>query len=302
MNKVFQPYLDKFVVVYLDDLVVYSSSMEEHAQHLRVVLQALREHELYIKLEKCSFAKEEVSFLGHKIGGGKIMMEDKKVKAIREWEEPKTVPQLRSFLGLVNYYRRFIRGYSTICAPLTDLLKKNKPWVWSMPCQKAFDALKEAVTSEPVLALPDHDKAFEVHTDASDFSIGGVLMQEGHPIAFESRKLNETERRYPVHEKEMTAVVHCLRAWRHYLLGSTFVVRTDNVAASYFQTQKKLTPKQARWQAYLAEFDYSIEYKPGKANVVADALSRKMELAAAVSRPVCPLLDQIREGLDKDAG
>ena len=133
--------------------------------------------------------------------------------------------------------------------------------------------MKRAVTKEPVLALPNFSKPYEVHTNASDFAIEGVLMQEGHPVAYESQKLNDTERRYTVQEKEMTAVVHCLRVWRHYLLGSRFVVKTDNVTTSYFQTQKKLSPKQARWQDFLAEFDYVLEYKPGRINLVADALS-----------------------------
>ncbi|RVW50368.1 Transposon Tf2-2 polyprotein [Vitis vinifera] len=167
-------------------------------------------------------------------------------------------------------------------------------------CQQAFEDLKKAVTEEPVLALPDHTKVFEVHTDASDFAIGGVLMQERHPIAFESRKLNDAERRYTVQEKEMTAIVHCLRTWRHYLLGSHFIVKTDNVATSYFQTQKKLSPKQARWQDFLAEFDYTLEYKPGSANHVADALSRKAELASITSQPQGDIMDFLREGLQHD--
>nr|GFC60058.1 hypothetical protein CTI12_AA187700 [Tanacetum cinerariifolium] len=152
---------------------------------------------------------------------------------------------------------------------------------------------------EPVLRLPDVTMPFELYTDASDFAIGGVLMQDGHWIAFESRKLNETERKYTVQEKEMTAVVHCLRIWRHYLLGSRFVIKTDNIAMSYFQTQKKLSPKQARWQDFLAEFDYQLEYKSGKANVVADALSRKAEFAA-ITQGQFFLQDQIKEGLEHD--
>ncbi|GKV30882.1 hypothetical protein SLEP1_g39653 [Rubroshorea leprosula] len=170
------------------------------------------------------------------------------VHAIQEWEPPSSVPELRSFLGLVNYYRRFIQGYSARATPLTDLLKKKVSWEWTTECQRAFEDLKQAVSQEPVLALPDYGKPFEMHTDASNLAIGGVLMQDGHPIAFESRKLNDTERRYPVHDKEMTAIVHCLQVWRHYLLGSRFVIKTDNVAMSYFQRQKKLTPKQARCQ------------------------------------------------------
>ncbi|RVW46128.1 Retrovirus-related Pol polyprotein from transposon 17.6 [Vitis vinifera] len=228
-------HLDKFVVVYLDDIVIYSNTLKEYVEHLRKVFKILRQNELYLKKEKCSFAKEEVSFLGHRIKDGKLMMDDSKVKAIQEWDPPTKVPQLKSFLGLVNYYRRFIKGYSTRAASLTDLLKKNKAWEWDERCQQAFEDLKKTVTEEPVLALPDHTKGFEVHTDASDFAIGGVLMQDRHPIAFESRKLNDTERRYTVQEKEMTAIVHGLRTWRHYLLGSHFLVKTDNVATSYFQ-------------------------------------------------------------------
>lgn len=299
MNKIFHPYMDKFVVVYLDDIVVYSESLQDHVQHLRLVFQTLRENELYVKPEKCSFAQPEVMFLGHKIAGGQISMDSSKVKAIMDWEPPKTVSGLRSFLGLVNYYRRFIKGYSKRAAPLTDLLKKNIPWDWNEKCQKAFEELKHAVSEEPVLMLPDYSKPFEVQTDASDFAIGGVLMQERHPIAFESRKLNETERRYPVHDKEMTAIIHCLRVWRHYLLGSRFKILTDNVATSYFQKQRKLTPKQARWQDFLAEFDYDLEYKPGKANVVADALSRKAEFSS-ISSMESNLLERIREGMSHD--
>ncbi|KAI5681851.1 hypothetical protein M9H77_03079 [Catharanthus roseus] len=219
--------------------------MEEHKEHLRKVFQVLKDNELYIKKEKCSFAQEEVLFLGHKIKGGKLMMEDTKVQAIQRWEPPTKVHELRSFLGLVNYYHLFIKGYLARAAPLTDLLKKNRPWAWSEDCQRAFEDLKNAICKEPVLNLPDYSKLFEVHTDASDFAVGGVLMQDGHPIAYESRELNEMERRYTVQEKEMTAIIHCIR-----------------------------------WQDFLAEFDYSLEYKPGKANVVADTLSRKVELTS----------------------
>ncbi|KAJ4971910.1 hypothetical protein NE237_005009 [Protea cynaroides] len=265
----------------------------------QIVFKVLRDNQLYVKKEKCAFAQEEVMFLGHKVGGGTLAMDNSKVRAIKEWGIPTKVTELRSFLGLVNYYRRFIKGYSTRVAPLMDLLKKNTAWQWSDACQNGFEELKEAVTEDPVLVLPDYGKMFEVHTDASDFAIGGVLMQEGHPIAYESRKLNETERCYTVHDKEMTAVIHCLRTWRYYLLGSRFVVKTDNVATSYFQSQKKLSPKQARWQDFLADFDFNFEYKPGKVNCVADALSRKAELAS-LSQPNGVLIDLIKEGLEHD--
>ncbi|KAE8708553.1 Detected protein of unknown function [Hibiscus syriacus] len=257
--------LNKFMVVYLDDIVVYSNSIGEHVYHLRIVFKILRENELYVKKEKCTFTTEEVHFLGHVIGHGKLLMDRNKIKAITEWEPTTKVSEMRSFLGLVNYYRRFIQGYSAQASPLTDLLKKGKAWEWSEQYQKAFENLKAA----------------------------------GHPIAFESRKLNDTERRYTVQEMEMTSIIHCLRVWRHYLLGAHFTIKTDNVATSYFQTQKKLSPKQARWQDFLAEFDYTLKYKPGKANVVADALSRKAELAA-ISLAKGTMLERIKEGLEQD--
>ncbi|XP_055814610.1 uncharacterized protein LOC129884317 [Solanum dulcamara] len=190
---------------------------------------------------------------------GELRMDEVKVRAIKEWEAPTKVTELRFFLGLANYYRRFISAYSARAASLTELLKKNKLWVWSEECKESFEDLKAAVTEEPVLALLDFSKTFEMHTDASDYAIGGVLMQERHPIAFESRKLNETE-------------------WH------------------YFQSQKKLHPKQARWQDFLAEFDYKLEYKLGKGNIVADALSRKFELAA-ITTAHCDILDAIKDGL-----
>ncbi|XP_015168928.1 uncharacterized protein K02A2.6-like [Solanum tuberosum] len=182
-----------FVVIYLDDIVVYSNSLEEHVEHLCKVFKVLRDNDLCVKREKCSFAQATVQFLGHTISHGEIRMDSDKVEAIRDWEAPTKVPELRSFLGLANYYRRFIFGYSAIATPLTDLLKKSREWEWADSCRDAFEKLKVAIIEEPVLALLDFTKAFEIHTDASDFAIGGVLMQEGHPIAFESRKLNDAE-------------------------------------------------------------------------------------------------------------
>nr|XP_018632992.1 uncharacterized mitochondrial protein AtMg00860-like [Nicotiana tomentosiformis] len=176
-------------------------------EHLRKVFQVLRENELYIKREKCEFAQSKVHFLVHVISNGELRMDEANVRAIYEWEAPIKVTELRFFLGLVNYYCWFISGYSAKAAPLTELLKKNKPWIWTEHYQKAFEGLNTAVTKEPVLELPDFAKTFEVHTDVSDFATGGVLIQDKHPIAFESRKLNETEQRYTVQEKEMTTIV-----------------------------------------------------------------------------------------------
>nr|GEY02465.1 hypothetical protein [Tanacetum cinerariifolium] len=243
MNKLFHPFLDKFVVVYLDDMVIYIDTLEEHVLHLKQVFHVLRDNKLYVKLEKCSFAQDEVELLGHKIKDGGLTIDGAKIKAIQDWEPPTKVIELRSFFGLVNYYRRFIMGYLAIASPLTDLLKKNKAWIWDEECQTELESLNKAFMEEPVLRPPDVTMPLELHTDASDFAIGGVLMQDGHPIAFESRKLNEMERKYTVQEKEMAAVVHCLRIWRHYFLGLRFVIKMVNISTSYFQTQNKLSPK-----------------------------------------------------------
>lgn len=188
MNQVFKDYFDKFVVVYLDNIVTYSKNLEEHLEHLRKVFGKLREHHLFVKREKCAFAQTEISFLGHIIGAGRIKLEPKKIQAIREWATPKNVSKLWSFLGLANYYRKFIKGYSEIAIPRTNLLKKDQAWECNTAHSATFQNLKDFVTSEPVLALPNTTKPFEVETDASDFALGGVQLQEGHPIAFESMK------------------------------------------------------------------------------------------------------------------
>ena len=202
-------------------------------------------------------------------------MDLKKVQVIVAWQTPCNVKDLRSFLDLANYYRKFIAGYSQRAAALKDLLKKDMEWVWFERCDEAFENLKNAIASEPILKLPNFELPLEVHTDASDKTFGGVLVQEGHLMDFECRKLNDAEQRYSTHEKKMVAVVHCLQVWRVYLVSTRFVVRTDNVKNTFFKTQKKLSPKQARWQEFLAEYDFMWEHKPGKHNQVADALSRK---------------------------
>nr|CAD1839581.1 unnamed protein product [Ananas comosus var. bracteatus] len=171
MNNLFHDHLDKFVVIYLDDIVVYSKTLEEHVEHLRIVFQTLKEHSLYVKKEKCYFAQKEIMFLGHRVGGGLIGMDEEKIRAIKEWRAPTRVTELRSFLGLVNYYRRFISSYSRRAAPLTDLLRKDRAWRWSDECQKAFDDLKAAVMEEPVLRLPDHSLPFELCDQQKPFEI-----------------------------------------------------------------------------------------------------------------------------------
>jgi hypothetical protein len=279
MNDIFREWLDDFVVVYIDDILIYSSSMEEHAEHLRKVFQRLRENKLYAKFEKCDFGVTEVDFLGHRITQDGLVMDDHKVKAILDWEQPKSVPALRSFLGLACYYRKFIKNFAKVGAPLTNLLKKFAvTYDWDEACNEAFETLKGILVKVPVLKLPDFDKDFEIHSDASDFAIEGVIVQDGRPVAFESKKLSETERRWPTHEKEMWAVIHCLKTWGHYIGSKYVVVWTDNVTLKYFATQPKLSSKQQRWQDTSALFNVDIRHKPGRDNIVPDALSRKHQL------------------------
>jgi hypothetical protein len=221
MNSVFMPELDKFVVVFIDDILIYSKNEEEHAQHLRIVLTCLREHQLYAKFSKCAFWLEEIQFLGHVLSANGIAVDPSKVKNILDCKPPTTVQQVRSFLGLAGYYRRFILDFSKIVKPITSLLKNDTKFDWSSRCNKAFEQLKVLLTTAPVLAQPDIEKPFDVYCDASASGLGCVLMQEGRVIAYASRQLCRHEERYPTHDLELAAVVHALKIWRHYLLGNT---------------------------------------------------------------------------------
>ena len=273
MNNVFKDYLDDFVLVYLDDILIFSKDEEEHKEHLRKVLTVLREHKLFAQPAKCSFFTKEISYLGHLVGEGGLRVDPHKVAAVKDWAVPQDVHQLRSFLGLTNYFRKFLEGYSTIVAPLTSLTKKTEQWKWTQECQRAFEAVKKLLITAPVLALPDPDKAYVVTTDASDYGIGGVLTQEDHPVAFASRKLSPAELNYTTSEKEMLAVVYALMEWRCYLEGKLFTVITDHNPNIYFHTQQHLSRRQARWSELISSFTFDFQYRPGRTNV-ADSLSR----------------------------
>jgi hypothetical protein len=213
MNSVFMPELDKFIVVFIDDILVYSKNMEEHDEHLRIVLQRLREHQLYAKYSKCDFWLSEVSFLGHVISAEGIAVDPGKVRDVLNWKPPRTVHQVRSFLGLAGYYRRFIPNFSKIPKPITELLKKGTKYVWSQHCDEAFQTLKKLLTTSPILAQPDITKSFDVYCDASGTELGCVLMQEGRVIVYSSRQLRRHEEHYPTHDLELAADVLALRTW-----------------------------------------------------------------------------------------
>jgi len=270
MNDIFREELDTCVVIYIDDILVFSRSAEEHIQHLRIVLDKLRANKLYAKLSKCEFAKEQVEYLGHIVSSKGIQPDPAKVKAIKDWPDLTTVHDVQSFLGLANFYRKFIQGFAHMATPLTDLLLHQKPFKLTKSEQEAFAQLKTALITAPVLALPDPDLTFMVTTDASQYAIGGVLAQqhEGapvpNPVAFESRKLRGAEMHYPTHELELLAIIHALQTWKIYLGGQQFVVYTDHHSLTYLQTQPVLSKRQARWVEFLQEFDFKIIYQPGK--------------------------------------
>ncbi|KAL4339993.1 hypothetical protein GQ457_08G031450 [Hibiscus cannabinus] len=276
MNRVFHEYLDRFVVVFIDDILVYSRTEEDHDRHLRLVLQTLLENQLYAKLSKCEFWIREVVFLGHVVSSEGIRVDPKKVEAIVNWKQPTSVIEIRSFLGLAGYYWRFVSGFSKVASPLTKLLQKGVKYEWSDARQQAFEKLKEALINAPVLTQPVSGKEFVVYSDASYVGLGCVLMQEGRVVAYASRQLKVHEKNYPTHDIELAAVVFALKIWRHYLYCEKCIVYTDHKSLKYLMTQKELNLRQRRWLELLKDYDLSIEYHPGKANVVADALSKKV--------------------------
>jgi hypothetical protein len=232
--------LDKFVVVFIDNIFIYSKNEEEHAKHLRIVLTRLREHQLYAKFSKCAFWLEEIKFLGHVLSAKGIAVDPSKVKDILEWNPPTTVHQVRSFLGLGGYYRRSIPDFSKIVKPITGLLKNDTKFDWSSKCNEAFKQLKVLLTTAPVLAQPDIEKPFDVYCDASGSGLRCVLMQEGRVIAYASRQLHRHEEHYPTHDLELAAVVYALKIWSHYLLGNTCHLYTDHKSLKYIFTQSEL--------------------------------------------------------------
>jgi hypothetical protein len=238
MNKVFMEYLHKFVVVFIGDILVFSLSEEEHENHLRLVLQKLREHQLYAKFSKCDFWLKEVSFLGHIITDGGIVVDPSKVRVVLNWSPPKNVPEIRSFLGLAGYYRRFIEGLSNIVRPLTTLLEKGKEFKLDGKCQASFEELKKRLTTTPVLIMPDIHIRFDVYFDASRQGLGCVLMREAKVVAYASKQLRKHEQNYSTHDLELAAVVHALKIWRHYMIENKCQIFTDHKSLKYIFTQK----------------------------------------------------------------
>ncbi|GJX43105.1 putative nucleotidyltransferase, ribonuclease H, partial [Tanacetum coccineum] len=275
MNRVCKPYLDKFVIVFIDDILIYSKNEQEHEEHLKQILELLKKEELYAKFSKCEFWIPKVQFLGHVIDNKGIHVDPAKIESVKDWASPKSPTEIRQFLGLAGYYRRFIEGFSKIAKPMTKLTQKKVKFEWGDKQEAAFQLLKQKLCSAPILALPEGSEDFIVYCDASKKGLGAVLMQREKVISYASRQLKIHEKNYTTHDLELGAVVFALKIWRHYLYGTKCTVFTDHKSLQHILDQKELNMRQRRWLELLSDYDCDIRYHPGKANVVADALSRK---------------------------
>lgn len=281
INKVLQKFIDRTCVVYLDDILIFSKTQEEHTQHVHEILQALQDANLLVEPEKSKFYAQEVDFLGHTIRPGEIAMQKEKLEPVKDWPIPKNVKDIQKFLGFANYYRRFIKDFSKIATPLNELTKKDKEFRWNDKTQKAFDQIRKLLLEEPILITFDPEKPVILETDSSDFALGAVISHEDdhgkrRPIAFYSKKLHGAELNYPIYDKEFLAIVNAFKEFRPYLMGNKhkITVYTDHKNIAYFATTQKLTGRQMRYAEYLAEFDYKILHCKGTENGRADALSR----------------------------
>ncbi|RLN36021.1 polyprotein [Panicum miliaceum] len=304
MNTILAPLLRKGVLVFIDDILIYSATLEEHEKLLQQVFDILRQHQFKIKRSKCTFARKEITYLGHIVSGCGVATDPKNVTAVQQWPVPMNVKEVRGFFGLAGYYRKFVKGFGMLSKPLTELLKKNHPFVWSHEQQEAFEVLKVALTSAPVLALPDFKKQFVVETDASEKGIGAVLMQDGHPLAYLSRALGPKTQGLSTYEKECMAILIAVDHWRTYLQGAEFVIRTDQQSLVHLDEQRISTPWQQKALTKLMGLQFRIVYKKGLENRAADALSRLgdvgEEVLSAVSVCLPEWIQGISDGYMKD--
>ncbi|GBG67275.1 hypothetical protein CBR_g88564 [Chara braunii] len=286
MNRIFHDYLDKFVIVYLDDILIFSRTVEEHVAHLDKVLNLLRQHKFEINGEKCEFGHTRILYLGHEIFAEGLKPDDAKVASIRDWPRPQSVIEMRSFLGMTSYCRNFVKNHSIVAAPLTDLTRLDTPWEWTGRCEAAFRQLKHALTHHEVLKLPDPDKPFVVTTDASQYGIGAVLaQQEGkklRSVEYMSKKMPSQKLAKSTYEKELYAIYKAFTHWRHYLLGRFFYVRTDHQPLKWMRTQLVLSDALKCWIEVIEQYDFEPQYIKGEYNKVVDALSRRPDFFGAL--------------------
>jgi len=287
MNEIFRPFLDDFVLVYLDDILIYSRNEQEHQEHVRKVLEKLRENNLYGNPTKSEFGLTELEYVGHIVSKDGLKVDPKKIEAIEEWPQPETVTEVRSFIGMASYYRRFIKDFAHIASPLNELTQGNKgkkdKVEWTDECEIAFQTLKTKLIQAPVLQIYDPSRPIVIETDASQFAIGAALLQPSgddkdlRPIAYFSRKLKPAARKYAANERELMAIVTALKEWRCYVEGIPIVIRTDHKSLTYAQDKKDIPPRLHAWLAELQHYEFTIEYKSGKSNTLADALSRRAD-------------------------
>jgi hypothetical protein len=300
MNDILQPYLRRFVLVFFDDILIYSSSWTDHLRHVRTVFRTLQDHQLFLKRSKCGFGLSSVAYLGHVISEEGVAMDQQKVQAVLDWPLPRSARAVRGFLGLAGYYRRFIKDFGKIAAPLNAMLKKEG-FRWSGDAERVFRALQHALTTAPVLQLPAFDRDFIVECDASGSGVGAVLHQGAGPVAFFSRPITPRHAKLAAYERELIGLVQAVRHWRPYLWGRPFVVRTDHRSLRFLLDPRLTTIPQHQWASKLLGYDFVVEYKPGPLNVVADALSRCSEEEGelgALSGPQFSLFNDIREEIN----
>ncbi|GJV24839.1 putative reverse transcriptase domain-containing protein [Tanacetum coccineum] len=291
MNRVCKPYLDKFVIVFIADILIYSKDEKEHEEHLKAILELLKKEQLYAKFSKCEFWIPKVQFLGHVIDSRGIHVDPAKIESIKDWASPKTPMEIRQFLGLAGYYRRFIEGFSKIAKSMTKLTRKGIKFDWGEKEENAFQVIKQKLCSAPILALPKGSEDFVVYCDASHKGLGVVLMQREKVIAYASRQLKVHEKNYTTHNLELGSVVFALKIWRHYLYGTRCTVFTEHKSLQHILDQKEFNMRQRRWLELLSDYDCDICYHPGKENIVADALSRKERIEPLQVRALVMTID-----------
>lgn len=275
MNASLEPVLRKFALVFFDDILIYSLDFESHVQHVRAVLEILKRDQWQAKMSKCEFAQQRITYLGHVISADGVSTDQSKIEAIRTWIVPTMLKELRGFLGLSGYYRKFIKHYAIISQPLTALLKKGALFFWIEAAEIAFQTLKTALMTAPVLALPDYKAQFVVETDACDSGIGAVLSQKGHPLAFVSRALGPRNKGLSVYEKEYLAILLAVQQWRSYLQSGEFVIRTDHKSLVHLTHQRLHTDWQQKVLTKMMGLQFRVVYKKGILNGAANALSRR---------------------------
>ncbi len=286
INEVFRDMLHRTVIIYIDDILIYSDTLKDHVQHVQAVLQRLIQHQLYAKIEKCDFHQTTTTFLGYVISPEGVAMDESKVKAVLDWPQPTSLKALQRFLGFANFYRRFIRDFSTVAGPLTSLVRKSTSRLpWNEGATHAFNQLKQRFTTAPILHHPNPELPFIVEVDASNTGLGAILSQrlgsppKLYPCAYYSRKLNAAERNYDVGDRELLAMKAAFEEWRHWLEGAShpFTVLTDHKNLEYLRTAKRLNPRQARWSLFFTRFQFTVTYHPGSKNTKADAMSRQYD-------------------------